>query len=137
MLNASVIFGLSQKGEKGLHAEDCACVYVCVCRRCQERQCEVSSREIRGEAGKSMLTHRAVTSTKYTKLAGERERKVKRKTDRKRERLQATNTQSDNPAEVLLAVFMFAASFHHSACCWGQPHNKCFFFFRFLLGRRV
>lgn len=46
----------------------------------------MSSREIRGEAGKSMLTHYAVTFTKYTELTGERERKGNRKTDRKTER---------------------------------------------------
>lgn len=42
-----------------------------------------SSREIRGEAGKSMLTHHTVTFTECRDPAGERERKGKRKTDRK------------------------------------------------------
>lgn len=65
-------------------------VYVCVCRRCQERQSELSSREIRGEAGKSMLTHHAVTFTKYTELAGERERERERQTGRQKDRKKAT-----------------------------------------------
>lgn len=63
-----------------------AYVSVCVCRGCQERQREVSSREIRGEAGKSKLTHGAVTFTKYIELAGERERERERTTDRKTEK---------------------------------------------------
>ena len=59
----------------------CVCVYVFDVRK---RHIEVSSREIRGEAGKSKLTHHTVTFTESRDPAagGEREKERERKTDR-------------------------------------------------------
>ena len=111
-----------RKERKGL-IEEC----VCVCSRCQEKHREVSSREIKRRCWKVQADSTCSHLHKmHQPSRRERERETERKTDRQEIR-KAASTPSDNPAEVLLVVFMFAASFHHSVSCPELPHSKCFF----------
>lgn len=96
---------------------------VCVCSRCQEKHCKVSSRESKCRGWK-VQADSTCCHLHNLQRPSRKERKGKR--DRKQDR-KATKTQSHNPAEVLFIAFMFAASFHHSVICSKLPHSKCFF----------
>jgi len=102
----------------------CVCVCVCVCLQQLpgKKHCKVTSKEIRGETGKSMLTHHSVTCTQMHRFWHQRERERERKRKKDRQTKKADMRQAHHQLRLCSCLL---PAFHHPARQQAPP--PCFF----------